>query len=53
MYGISILGFYSIFASIITPIVIVLSTIWIFQIKNNTKNQVEQNKEIIELLKKE
>ncbi|MFJ7667542.1 hypothetical protein ACIQXI_10550 [Lysinibacillus sp. NPDC097195] len=52
MFITGILGIFSLVISIAIPVLLVLISIWIYQIKSNSQIQVEQNKEIIELLKR-
>lgn len=53
MYAASMLGVFSLLITIAVPVLLVFLSIWIFQIKKNCETQVEQNKEIIQLLKKD
>lgn len=53
MYTASMLGIFSLLFSFAVPILLVILSIWIYQIKKNSKTQVEQNKEIIQLLRKD
>ena len=53
MYAASMLGIFSLLITIAVPVLLVLISIWIYQIKKNSETQVEQNKEIIQLLKQE
>ncbi len=53
MYAASMLGIFSLLITIAVPVLLVFLSIWIYQIKKNSENQVEQNKEIIQLLKKD
>lgn len=52
MFGTSMLGISSLLITIAIPVLVVFISIWIYQIKKNSETQVEQNKEIIQLLKK-
>lgn len=45
-------GMFYLLMIIAVPILFVFLLIWIYQIKKNSETQVEQNKEIIQLLKK-
>jgi hypothetical protein len=52
MYAASFLGLFSLLITMVVPVAMIILLIWIYQIKKNSDIQVEQNKEIIELLKK-
>jgi 4-hydroxybenzoate polyprenyltransferase len=53
MYAASILGLFSLLITIAVPVLLVFLLIWIYKIKKNSETQIEQNKEIIQLLRKD
>jgi uncharacterized protein YoxC len=53
MYAASMLGIFSLLITIAVPVAFIFLLIWVYQIKKNSESQVEQNKEIIQLLKKD
>ena len=52
MYGIFFI-FFSILLIITVPVLIAYVILWIYQIKKNSEIQVKQNKEIIQMLKRD
>ena len=53
MYGnVTMFGIFFLLVNIVTPILSVFVMIWIYRIKENSKIQVKQNEEIIQLLKR-
>lgn len=54
MYFLStIISVLSLLVMVAIPIMLIFTTKWIFQLKKNSEIQIEQNREIIALLKQE